>query len=372
MFDRLLGVIRQFDVPLFLSALVLLAIGFLSVYSVDLSRGEVLTLLPTQALAAMIGISGMLGLSFIHSSVYERRARVIYAAGLILLVLVLFFGVTIRGTTGWFRLGGFSFQPAEVAKIGLIVILSLLIYKWAHAYTNIRFFVAGVFLVLLPVLLILLQPDLGSALVLLGIWFGMFVFAGIPWKYTATILVAVVVSSILAWMFVLAPYQKQRIYTFIDPSIDPLGSGYNVTQSIIAIGSGGVFGRGLGFGSQSQLHFLPEAQTDFIFAVVAEELGLFGAAILLMVYLTMLLRLLRIAYQSRSEFGAYLVAGIAILFFIQIVFNVGASTGLLPLTGVTLPFVSYGGTSLIINLFLIGMAQSVMRSYGDTKKQLWA
>lgn len=370
MLEPLLARVRQFDWVLLTATLLLMIVGFLAIYSVDLSRGAELLLVPVQGVAVFLGLGTLGVIAHMHTSIFEQKARLFYGGSLVLLVLVLFFGVNIRGTTGWFRFAGLSFQPSEVAKLGLIFILALLITKWAYAYTNMRFFIAGLFLLSLPVLLIMLQPDLGSALVLMGIWFGMFVFAGIPWKYTVAILSGVVIVAALAWLFFLAPYQKQRIYTFLDPEIDPLGAGYNVTQSIIAIGSGGLFGRGLGFGSQSQLHFLPEAQTDFIFAVIAEELGLFGASILLALYVVLLWRLVLIAWRSTSEFGAYAVVGIALFFFIQIVLNIGAATGLLPLTGVTLPFVSYGGTSLILNCMLIGIAESVMRSYGDKKKQL--
>lgn len=364
-------VFRQYDWILVLATLLLSSIGFLAIYSVDLSRGETLTLIPVQLLALGIGLGTSSIAAISHASLVERYSRWIYFGSLILLLLVLFVGVTIRGTTGWFRFAGFSFQPAEFAKIGLIFILALLISKWSYKYSNMRFFIAGSFLLSLPVLLIMMQPDLGSALVLMGIWFGLFLFAGIPWRYTATILVSVILVSIVAWVFLLAPYQKQRIYTFLDPEIDPLGAGYNVTQSIIAIGSGGIIGRGLGFGSQSQLHFLPEAQTDFVFAVIAEELGLVGTALVLLLYSIILFRLLLISWRSTSEFGVYVSAGIAIFLFVQVLLNIGAATGLLPLTGVTLPFVSYGGTSLIINLTLIGVAQSIMRSYGDKKKRLW-
>jgi rod shape determining protein RodA len=364
-------ILRQYDWILIVATCLLTTVGFLAIYSVDLSRGGSLGLIPVQLLALLIGtILGTI-VAASHMSFLERNARLIYFGSLALLFGVLLFGTTIRGTTGWFRFAGFSFQPSEFAKIGLICILSVLISKWSYAYSNIRFFIAGLFLLLLPVLLIMMQPDLGSALVLIGIWFGMFVFAGIPWRYTATILISVIVISVLSWMFLLVPYQKQRIYTFLDPSIDPLGSGYNVTQSMIAIGSGGIFGRGLGFGSQSQLHFLPEAQTDFIFAVIAEELGFLGTSVVLILYGIIIWRLLLIAWRSTSEFGVYVSAGIGIFLLVQVVLNIGGATGLLPLTGVTLPFLSYGGTSLIINLILIGVAQSIMRSYGDKKKRLW-
>jgi rod shape determining protein RodA len=210
--------------------------------------------------------------------------------------------------------------------------------------------------------LILLQPDLGSSLVLFGIWFGVMILAGIKKRYIALLVCLLVVVFSLGWLFVFQDYQKDRLLTFAYSDRDPLGAGYNVIQSIIAIGSGQFFGRGLGFGSQSQLHFLPEAQTDFVFSVIAEELGFIGTFIVLTLYFLLLWRLIRVAQLSTSEFGAYVVLGIIFLFIIQLVLNIGGSTGLLPITGVTLPFVSYGGSSLITNYILIGIALGIARS----------
>ncbi len=167
---------------------------------------------------------------------------------------------------------------------------------------------------------------------------------------------------LIGWFFLFAPYQKDRLLNFVHPERDPLGSGYNVTQSIIAIGSGKMWGRGLGFGSQSQLHFLPEAQTDFIFSVIGEELGFIGVFVVLTLYFMILWRLVYIASQATDDFTVYLVIGVALLFFIQVLVNMGAAVGVLPVTGVTLPFLSYGGSSLLMNLLLIGVVESVVVS----------
>src|SRR3989339_581120 len=218
-------------------------------------------------------------------------------------------------------------------------------------------------------LLILLQPDLGSALVFGGIWFGMLILTGVKKRYIFALLVLLSLGFFLSWHYVLEPYQKERLSVFISPEKDLLDSGYNVNQSVIAIGAGNFFGRGLGFGSQSQLHFLPEAQTDFIFSVIAEEMGFVGAFIVLTVFLLFLVKIISIAKDCRDDYGSYVAVGIGLMFFIQLAFNVGGATGILPITGLTLPFVSYGGSSLVINLFLVGILMSISRSNWENQKE---
>ncbi|OGH70165.1 MAG: rod shape-determining protein RodA [Candidatus Magasanikbacteria bacterium RIFCSPHIGHO2_02_FULL_51_14] len=353
---------RNYDWLLTAAVLVLAAVGFAAIYSVDLSRGDTLVYFPTQAIAFGIGVLVLLIAAGLHASVYETYAKWLYLGGFLLLAAVLVFGETVRGTTGWFRILGVSFQPAEFAKVGLVVALGWLIHRYDRGFHKPQFVVASALLALLPAGLILLQPDFGSAFVLLAVWFGMMLFSGIQKRYIALIAGALAFGFIAAWLFVFADYQKDRFLTFLNPERDPLGAGYNVTQSVIAVGSGQFFGRGLGFGSQSQLHFLPEAQTDFIFSVISEELGFLGASVVLLLFFFLLSRLLRIVRASRSEFGAYVALGILLLFFAQIMLNVGGAVGLLPITGVTLPFVSYGGSSLIMNFLLVGIAQSVAYS----------
>ncbi len=362
MINFLIKTFRGYDAVLFFTAIVLGCIGLAAIYSVDLSRGEGLAFFSRQALALGIGIVGTVMLSRLHISFYETHSKLIYVAAVILLILVLFFGTTIRGTTGWFRIANFSFQPSEFAKIALVIFLAWRIDRQARRFQTWQFLLVMTTLTAFLAGLIMLQPDFGSAMVLVGVWFGMILMAGIPKRYTFGLFFIGIITIVASWFFLFQDYQKDRILTFISPERDPLGSGYNVTQSIIAIGAGGIFGSGLGFGSQSQLHFLPEAQTDFIFSVIGEELGFVGTILLLGLYALLLFRLALIAYRARGEFASYVALGIALIFLLQVSINVGAAIGLLPVTGVTLPLVSYGGSSLIANLLLIGIAESVARS----------
>ncbi|PIR77352.1 MAG: hypothetical protein COU30_02955 [Candidatus Magasanikbacteria bacterium CG10_big_fil_rev_8_21_14_0_10_38_6] len=356
--------IRHHDWVLSIVVFILISLGLTAIYSVDLSRGDTLIYFPTQILAFFLGACVLFIVGLVHVSFYRFSAKFFYAFAFVLLVSVLFFGVTIRGTTGWFRVAGFSFQPAEFAKVGLAIFLAWWIslhgrkfYRWQFVLTSgaITFVLVG---------LVMMQPDLGSASVLFCVWFGLLIFTGTKKRYIAGLILLFLGVSIFSWFFVFKPYQKDRLLTFLQPD-DPtraLTTAYNVNQSLIAVGAGQLFGRGLGFGSQSQLHFLPEAQTDFIFAVIAEELGFIGVCVLLFLYFLLLWRLVRIIDHCSDDFSAYLVAGVALIFFVQLLVNVGGALSILPVTGVTLPFVSYGGSSLILNCFLIGLVQSVAAS----------
>ncbi|MBI5221983.1 MAG: rod shape-determining protein RodA [Candidatus Magasanikbacteria bacterium] len=352
---------RSFDWLIPALVLVLSAVSLAAIYSIDLSRGKDLAFFPTQVLALVAGLTLFFLAGLAHVSFYRAAAKLIYFFSILLLIAVLFFGETARGTTGWFRLGGFSFQPAEFAKLALVVFLAWWIGLQARRFDRWQFLLTSGFFTLLPVALIALQPDLGSALVLFGIWFGLLFLVGVKKRHIACLLGIFSVVALLACSFFLQDFQKERLLTFLDSGRDPLGAGYNVHQSIIAIGSGKFFGRGLGFGSQSQLHFLPEAQTDFILSAIAEELGFLGVLVVLAIYFLLLWRLLYIARASRDDFTSYLVLGILLMFFIQILVNIGGATGLLPVTGVTLPFLSYGGSSLVINFLLLGIVESVYR-----------
>lgn len=355
-------VFRQYDWVLLACVAVLLAVSFASLYSIDLSQGETLTYFTTQAIAVALGATVMAVCGALHITWYRAVGRVTYLAAILLLVGVLLFGETIRGTTGWFRFGGFSFQPAEFAKVALIIILGMLTHRYGRDTRRLSFLISSMILTGLMAGLILIQPDLGSAAVLVAVWFGILSLTAIRKRYLVLLVGVFLLAAVGGWFFVLADYQKDRIHTFFDPAADPLGSGYNVTQSIIAIGAGQMFGRGLGSGSQSQLQFLPEAQTDFIFAVIAEELGFLGVCTVLLMYTILLWRLLLIARQADSDFAAAVSVGIALVFLVQLILNIGGAAGLLPITGVTLPFLSYGGSALIMNLLLIGIAESVAKS----------
>jgi rod shape determining protein RodA len=361
-FPSFLKPLRRFDWILFSAILVLAAISFSTLYSIDLSRGGVLRYFSTQIIAFAIGMIALFVGANLHVTWYSSAGRFIYLLGLGLLATVLFVGSTVRGTRGWFPIGNFSFQPAEFAKFTLVIVLGLLSERYGRKHGSAVFLVVSFVITLTLAGLIMLQPDLGSSLVLLGTWFGILCFTNTRRLYIFAIIMAAVLVALTSWRFYLKDYQKERVLTFLNPERDPMKSGYNVTQSIVAVGAGQFFGRGLGRGSQSQLHFLPEAQTDFIFSVISEELGFFGAGLVILLFFVIIWRLLFIARRANSDFAAYMVLGIALVFMAQIVLNTGGALGLLPMTGVTLPFVSYGGSSLIINLMMIGLAESVYRS----------
>ncbi|MSU75614.1 MAG: rod shape-determining protein RodA [Candidatus Magasanikbacteria bacterium] len=351
---------RSFDWVLLTAAFLLVAIGLAAIYSVDLSHGVNLTDFKKQLLASGLGVTVLIVASVTQYTWFRSYAKVLYGGCLALLALVLIFGTTIRGTRGWFTVPGFSFQPVELAKIGLIMMLGYIVYHFGRRFDRPLFFFGTGIITLVIIGLIMLQPDLGSSVIIGLIWFGIMLLVGVRARYVAGFVIVAVVGGLLAWFFLLQPYQKERVLTFVYPERDALGAGYNSTQAIIAVGAGKFFGRGLGFGSQSQLRFLPEAQTDFIFSVIGEELGFAGVSLLLILYGLLLWRLLFIVRNAKDDFVSVTVSGIAILFFSQLVVNVGANLGLLPITGVTLPFVSYGGSSLMVNLFLIGVAEAMV------------
>lgn len=355
---------RSFDWSLLVAVFLLAAIGLTAIYSIDLSGGEELLFLKKQSIALAIGLILFTAASLAQPSFFRVYAKFFYGLCLLLLLGVLLFGHTIRGTTGWFVLARFNFQPVELVKLGLILIMSYIIAGFGRRFERPLFFFGTGAVALAAIGLVLLQPDLGSAVILGIIWFGMIVIVGVRRAYIFGFLLAAMATAVLLWFFFLQPYQKDRILTFIDPSRDPLRAGYNVSQAMIAIGSGQWLGRGLGFGSQSQLKFLPESQTDFIFSAIGEEMGFVGAAAMITIFSFMLWRLINIARRSGSDFGAAVATGTAIAMFAQFVINVGANLGLLPVTGVTLPFVSYGGSSLVVNLLMIGVVESmVVRRY---------
>jgi rod shape determining protein RodA len=282
-----------------------------------------------------------------------------YFIGLAILILVLMFGQTVRGTKGWFQMFGFSFQPVEFMKLALVLTFARVIDRRGRAFHTGLFFFGTALLVLIPMFLVMVQPDLGSALVLGGLWLWLILFIGTRKSFLLFLLGSVVVVASLGWFVLLKPYQKERLMSFVQPERDPLGTGYNVQQSLIAIGSGGWFGKGFGYGSQNQLSFLPERQTDFVFSVIGEELGFVGVLTLFSCYILIGWRITVHATLARDDFSLVLLMSCLGLWLIQITVNLGGTMGLLPVTGIALPFVSYGGSSLIINLIIVGVVESV-------------
>ncbi len=352
------SLLRKCDALLMIAVAILITFGFAAIFSVELSRGSEI-FLQKQAIALGIGCAACAVIATMNYHAFRHYSRGVYAIGILLLIFVLLFGRTLNGSTGWFVLGGFAFQPVEPMKVALMIALAAYLSERAKRRFGWRDVAITGALVAVPVALLMRQPDLGGAVLFIGIWAVMVLFAGIrPVQIAALASVAALVV-VMGWLLVFQPYQKDRVMTFFDPSRDPLGTGYNVIQAQIAIGSGGILGRGLGDGSQSQLRFLPESQTDFVFAVIAEELGFVGALLLFAACAVVLWRMIRIGRMAHDTFGAYLCIGAFSVIFIEIAIHVGANISLMPATGIAFPFVSYGGSALLLSLILIGVVQSV-------------
>lgn len=291
-------------------------------------------------------------------TILKTYSTYIYFFSIALLIVTLLFGTTLRGTSGWLDLGIFYVQPVEIVKIFMIIFLAHFISEKRGEIGEVSSIVVSFFLVSIVSLLILLQPDFGSAIVLYGIWFGMIFVSGIKKRYLLSFILFGATILMVAWSF-FAPYQRARIVNFLHPELDPQGTGYNVLQSIIAVGNGGMFGQGFGHGSQSQLNFLPEKHTDFIFATIAESVGFFGILVLLILFGVLFSRFYFIAGQSRDAFGYFLIVGVMALFLIHVTINVGMNIGVMPVTGIPLPLVSYGGSSLVSFMIGCGIVMSV-------------
>ena len=352
--------IGKIDKILFSAVLLLVVVGLITIFSVSYSgEGADFLNFKKQVLFALVGFAGMFFAASVDYRMLKNYSGALYAFTLLSLVAVLFLGSLTRGTTGWFDLGYFSIQPAEFAKIVMIIVLAKSLSEMGNYSRIMKKILVSGFYISLPVGLILLQPDLGSSLVIMFIWFCLLCVFGLKKKQIVLFALVGILTSAAGWLFLLKDYQKNRILTFIDPQMDPLGSGYNVIQSMVAIGSGSFWGKGLGHGSQSQLNFLPEKHTDFIFAVIAEEMGFIGGALVLVLFAIIFYRLFVIAEEAQDNFGKLLVLGTVFLLIFHMLINIGMNMGIMPVTGIPLPFVSYGGSSLIAFLLMIGVVQSV-------------
>lgn len=351
---------RRADKILFFSALMLMILGLVAIFSVSYSGG-VINFLNFQKQLFFAG-AGLVLMYFAATTDYhllKNYAGVFYGLVVVVLVAVLALGHLSRGTASWFNLGVFGIQPSEFAKVVLIIVLARYLAGVGAGFDIYRkILISGLYLIL-PTTLVLLQPDMGSALVMIFIWFGMLAMFGLQKKQLALMFILGALLFGAAWQLMFKDYQKQRIVNFVNPQADPLGSGYNVLQSMIAIGSGGAWGKGLGHGSQSQLEFLPEKHTDFIFAVIGEEMGLVGAALVLVLFFLIFWRLYKIILEAQDNFGRLIALGVLLLIFFHMVVNVGMNMGVMPVTGIPLPFVSYGGSSLLAFLLAIGLVESV-------------
>ncbi len=281
-------------------------------------------------------------------------AYIIFILSILSLIIIPFFGIESNGATRWISIAGISLQPSEFVKYTLVLALA----KYFHSINNDNSFVKTLIIPLIittvPVLLVIIQPDLGTALIILLGGISLFWISGLHYKYFMVGLFSIICSLPLLWQY-LKEYQKDRVLTFFNPERDPLGNGYHIMQSKIALGSGGIFGKGYMEGTQSHLNFLPEMQTDFIFTMLGEEFGFLGTLILLLIYAGLIMVSIRLALKSRSLFSKYLSLGVCNVFFIYVFVNIGMVTGLLPVVGVPLPFISYGGSSMLAVMFGFGL-----------------
>ena len=355
----------HFDWTLLGIVLTIALVGILNLYSatakIEMS-GTPLYL--KQIFWLLIGLAMMLTIAFIEYRFYSDFAYIVYSIALFLLILVLGYGLITSGAQRWVKIGSLSFQPSEFVKISLILALAKFFHQPSHpkGYA-LRQLLLPFLLLLLPMILILKQPDLGTAIILLLVFFSILIFVKVRWSSLLTIGLAGAALVPLLWSF-FKEYQKRRIITFFNPELDPLGAGYHLIQSKIAVGSGGVLGKGFMKGTQSKLGFLPEQQTDFIFSALGEEWGLIGSLFIVGLYLALILWGLRIAVQAKDRFGAILAFGVVAMLFWHAFINIGMVLGMMPVVGIPLPLLSYGGSFILSTLIGVGLLLNVsMRRY---------
>jgi rod shape determining protein RodA len=359
--NKPLQYLKKFDWTLFSAVFLLSCFGLMEIYSIALGReAENLLNFKKQAVFILIGLILFFFFSFLDYNFLQNSIKYIYTAAAGLLILVLTLGKTVRGTTGWFSIAGFGIQPAEFAKIVLILSLAYFFSSRALKIRPLKQLVVSGLIAGIFIGLTFLQPDFGSAVILLFIWIMMLFFSGFDKKYFLAMFFIGILTFAWLWFFNFQDYQKERIFTFLQPSTNSLEEGYNINQALIAIGSGGLIGRGVGFGSQSQLKFLPEAQNDFIFAVIAEELGFLGILIVFFFYGIIFYRCLVASKKISNDFGTFFVLGAMGLIFIEMFINISMNSGLLPVVGISLPFLSYGGSSVISSFILLGIVQNII------------
>lgn len=345
----------HFDLPLVAGLLVLVGFGLLVLYS---ASGESQAQLNRQIVRLALAFAVMVFLAWIPPRVYKKWTPFVFGVGVLLLIAVVFLGDKGKGAQRWLDFGVFRFQPSEIMKLAVPMMLA-----WYFSERSLppkfRELLVAAALIAVPTGLIMIQPDLGTSLLIASSGVFVIFLAGIRWRIIAAFFIVVLSYSPIHWLFVMTNYQKQRVFTFLEPEKDPLGSAYHIIQSKIAIGSGGLRGKGWLEGTQSQLEFLPERNTDFIFAVLAEEFGFYGIVILLSIYLWIIGRGFFIAVKAQETYTRLLAGAITLTFFVYVFVNIGMVSGLLPVVGLPLPLVSYGGTSMVTLMASFGILMGI-------------
>lgn len=352
---------RKIDWIIIVSTLLLVGIGLVSIYSSSLSSGDFLNF-KKQTIFLILGFFLMLGLSLFNWRTFKDNPYLIlalYFLCLLALVGLFFFAPEIRQVKSWYKLGFLTFDPKEFTKIVLIILLAKFFSMRHIEMYRIRHILLSGIYVFLPVSLIFLQPDFGSFLILIFLWVAILIISGIKIRHFLILVVLGMIFLVFSWSFLLKDYQQERIISFVQPQADPQGMGWSQQQARIAIGSGGIFGQGIGQGSQTQYGFLTVSQTDFIFSAIAEEMGLIGVLVLLILFSLLIWRIFKIALSSETNFPRLFATGLAAILISQIFIHIGMNLGLLPIIGIPLPLVSYGGSGLIAIFVGLGILQNI-------------
>ncbi len=350
--------VKKIDFLLLLPALLLSSLGVLMIYSISFESDP--SFFVRQLAYVVFSVIVFFIIGSINFKSISAFSYLFFFLLLILLLLTFAFGIEVRGSTRWIDLGFITVQGSEIAKP--IFLLTLAHFLSRNSSSHVRFFLLSVAFTSVPVLLIASQPDLSNSIILLSTWFFALFIAGGSLLYISLLTFLAVVSVPMIWSFVLKSYQQARILTFFNPSIDPLGSSYNLVQALIALGSGEFFGRGLGRGTQSHLDFLPEGRTDFIFAATGEELGFIGISLIIVIFTLLIYRLLQKGREAKNIESSIFIFSTAFILTIQFFINAGMNMGIFPVSGITLPFVSFGGSSIVASFVLLGLVQSASGS----------
>ncbi len=342
------------DVPLLSGVLALCGIGLVVLYS---AGGQDISMVFRQGSRMLIALMLMFTVAQFTPSQLERLSPWIYLGGILLLVIVLWVGHIGKGAQRWLNLGFFRFQPSEIMKLAVPMLVAWFLAN-GHLPVRLGRVLIACIIIIVPAVLIAKQPDLGTAVLVSAAGVAVLFIAGIGWRLITSLGLLVAAATPILWHF-MHDYQRQRVLTFLDPTQDPLGSGYHIIQSQIAIGSGGMYGKGWLNGTQSHLEFLPERSTDFIFAVFSEEFGLMGEMLLIAIYLFVIARGLTIAVNAQQTYGKLLAAGLILTFFVYVFVNMGMVIGQLPVVGVPLPLISHGGTSMVTIMVGFGILMSI-------------
>lgn len=355
--------LKNMDYILFAAILAIVFFGITIIYSATHAspgdnNGNPFFFVERQLTWLIVGLIAMFTMMSVDYRVFTKWSKHIYIINIVLLLAVMFLGKSSLGAQRWIQLGPFVLQPSEFAKLAIIITLATHLEGKMGQIKTFRDLIPILVHVGVPMMLIMKQPDLGTSLVFIAIFFGMIFVSGVHWK-PLTILCGLGAAILPLFWHILKDYQRKRLLVFLDPNIDPMGAGYHIIQSKIAIGSGGIMGKGLFAGTQSQLNFLPEHHTDFIFAVVGEELGFMGALVLLALYFTVVWRGLRVAAEAKDNLGTLLAVGIVSMFIFHVLVNIGMNSGIMPVTGIPLPFMSYGGSAMLSNMMAMGLLLNV-------------